>query len=79
MRTTLDIDDDVLQAAKELSRSRGRTAGSVISELARRGLANSGSKPKEPTETRNGVPVLPSRGEIITLEHVENLMDMDGI
>ncbi|MGD9588931.1 MAG: hypothetical protein AB7Q37_02300 [Pyrinomonadaceae bacterium] len=79
MRTTLDIDEDILQAAKELSRRRGRTAGSVISELARRGLTNTGSKTKEPAETRNGVPVLPSRGEIVTLEHVANLMDKEGI
>ena len=27
MRTTLDIDDDVLQAAKELARSEKKTAG----------------------------------------------------
>lgn len=39
MRTTLDIEDDVLQAAKELARQEGGTAGQVISALARRGLA----------------------------------------
>ena len=38
MRTTLEIDDDVLQAAKEIAASRGSTAGKVLSELARRGL-----------------------------------------
>ena len=38
MRTTLDIDDDLLQAAKELARAEGKTAGQVISELARKGL-----------------------------------------
>ena len=38
MRTTLDIDPEVLQAAKELARRDGRTAGEVISELARAGL-----------------------------------------
>jgi hypothetical protein len=38
MRTTLDIDDDVLQAAKELARRQGKTAGRIVSELARRGL-----------------------------------------
>jgi hypothetical protein len=39
MRTTLDIDDDVLQAAKELARRERKTAGRVLSELARRGMA----------------------------------------
>lgn len=35
MRTTLDIADDVLQAVKELARRHKKTAGQVISELAR--------------------------------------------
>lgn len=38
MRTTLDIDDDILAAAKDLARMEGRTMGNVISDLARRGL-----------------------------------------
>jgi hypothetical protein len=38
VRTTLDIDDDVVVAAKELARSQRRSLGAVISELARRGL-----------------------------------------
>jgi len=38
MRTTLDIDDDVLSAAKELARSAHKTAGQIISELARKAL-----------------------------------------
>ena len=38
MRTTLDIDDDILSAAKELARAEGKTAGQVISDLARKGL-----------------------------------------
>ena len=38
MRTTLDIDDDVLQAAKELSAREQKSAGKLISEWARRGI-----------------------------------------
>lgn len=56
MRTTLDIDDDVLQAAKELAAARRRTAGQVLSELARKGL-----EPAPRGRVRNGVPVLPGR------------------
>lgn len=56
MRTTLDIEEDVLQAAKELAASRGTTAGQVLSELARLGL----SRPSHGPE-RNGVPLLPRR------------------
>ncbi len=38
MRTTLSIDDDVLCAVKSLARRQGRSAGEVLSELARRAL-----------------------------------------
>ena len=38
MRTTLDIDDDVLAAAKDLAKAEGKTVGTIISELARREL-----------------------------------------
>lgn len=38
MRTTLDIDDGVLAAARAIAEAENRTLGSVISELARRGL-----------------------------------------
>jgi len=41
MRTTLDIDDDVLEAAKELGRRQRKTMGQVLSALARRALTAS--------------------------------------
>ena len=57
VRTTLDIDADVLQSAKELANLRGSTAGRVLSELAREALA----RPRPVARVRNGVPLLPSR------------------
>ena len=78
MRTTLDIEDDVLQAAKELALREGGTAGQVISALARRGLAAPAGKPKKSRRMRSGVPLLASRGEVVTLEHVQKLMDQEG-
>jgi hypothetical protein len=80
MRTTLDIEDDVLQAAKELARREGRTAGQVVSELARRGLgAPAAARSAGRARLRRGVPVLASRGEIVTLEHVLRLRDEEGV
>jgi predicted transcriptional regulator len=78
MRTTLDIDDDVLRAAKELARHQDRTAGQIISELVRKGLTIGRSGALD-GEFRNGVRLLPSRGEIITVDHVETIMDEEGI
>jgi hypothetical protein len=58
MRTTLDLDEDVLQAAKELAAARNTTTGKMISELARRGL-----RTPRGARVRNGVPLLPRRGK----------------
>jgi hypothetical protein len=79
MRTTLDIEDDVLQAVKELSRRGGGTAGQVVSKLVRIGLTTSSGKMRTSSRTKHGVPILPSRGELITMEHVAKLMDSEGI
>ncbi|MEI7731048.1 MAG: hypothetical protein WCO56_15840 [Verrucomicrobiota bacterium] len=79
MRTTLDIEDDVLQAARELAQREGSTAGRVISTLARRGLTGAPLKSGKTTGTRGGVPLLASRGEVVTLERVQNLMNQEGI
>lgn len=56
VRATLDIDDDVLQAAKEIAASRATTAGKVLSELARKALER-----RSTSRFRNGVPVLTRR------------------
>jgi hypothetical protein len=56
MRTTLDIDPDVLQAAKELAAHRRSTTGKVLSELARKALEN-----RTRSRVRNGVPLVPRR------------------
>ena len=79
MRTTLDIEEDVLQAAKELARQEHSTTGRVLSALARRGLAVPNGKRRQSSRLRNGVPVIPSRGEIITLEQIQKIMDEEGI
>ena len=74
MRTTLDLDDDVLQAVKELGVLHKKTAGQMLSELARKALL-----PSSPSRARvrNGVPLLPSRpgAPIMTMADVNRLRD----
>ena len=74
MRTTLDLDDDILDAARELARARGTSIGSVISALARAGL--------QPTsvEVVEGLPLIRARpgGQVITSEMVRRAVDDDG-
>ena len=74
MRTTLDIDDDVLQAVKELAEARGMTAGQALSALARQALT-----PDRIVRTRNGIPVLPRRSAKAvrpTMKLVNELRDL---
>jgi hypothetical protein len=58
VRTTLEIDDDILQAAKEIAANRASTTGRVLSDLARKALET-----KRPSRVRNGVPVMPRRAK----------------
>lgn len=73
VRTTLDIDEDVLESAKELAAKRGTTAGRVLSELARIALAPRSRS----SRMRNGVPVLPKQrsAQLVTPEIVNRLRD----
>lgn len=77
MRTTLDIEDDILQAAKELAEYEKTTTGKILSRLARKGLIGN-DRPREMT-FRNGVPVLPSRGVIVTNEMINKIREEEGI
>ena len=52
MRTTLELDDDLVHTAKQLARQRGATMGEMVSQLMRQGL-----EPKNPPRVRNGVPL----------------------
>ena len=70
MRTTLNIDADVLRATKELARLEGRTIGAVISALARRSLESA----HEGEPVKNCVPLMPGRPGvgIVTPDIVRN-------
>ena len=78
MRTTVNIDDDVLLAAKGLARRDGSSIGAVLSDLARRGL-NGVSSRGEVAESDDfcGFRPLPKRGGPVTNELIDRLRD-DG-
>ncbi len=77
MRTTLDIDDDVLRAAKELARREKKTAGAVISELTRKALTATPSEAEEP-EATYGFRPFPKRGEVVTNTQIDKLREEDA-
>lgn len=78
MRTTVDIDDDVLLAAKELARREKKSAGTVLSELARKGLNGvPDTAVDEQDESFYGFRPWPRRGKPVTNELINRLRD-DG-
>jgi len=74
MRTTVDLDDDVLTTAREISRLSGESLGRVLSALARRGFQPS-SQPR--IEEKLGIPVLVHESSPIpvTPDLVRQLLD----
>jgi hypothetical protein len=75
MRTTLDIDDDVLLAAKERARKEKISTGAALTLLARAGLNPSTRTPGRGRRSPLGITPLPGRGEVITNEHINRLRD----
>lgn len=88
MRTTLDIDADVLDAAKDIARRSRKSAGRVISDLARQALLRTapperGDSTAEPPAVYGFQPFAArgakGTGQLVTNELVNRLRDEEGI
>lgn len=80
MRTTLDIENDALQAAREHAKAERTTIGKFVSKAVRYYVTGGDSDSKRKYIYKNGVPVLPKRpGSVITMEHVQKLMEEEGM
>jgi len=73
MKTTLNIDDEILQAAKVLAAERAVSVGVILSELACRGL----QRPAVYHRRKKGFPVfeVARGGTLLTLERVKQFED----
>jgi hypothetical protein len=73
MRTTIDLDEELLRTAKSIAEARRETLSRVISDLAWKGLEPEGGRRK----TRNGFPLLAARpgARPVTAEHVAELLE----
>ncbi|MDE0173090.1 MAG: hypothetical protein OYH76_04640 [Defluviicoccus sp.] len=82
MRTTLNIDDDVLLAIREIARRESKPAGAVISGLLRQSLAGgyrSGAGDRsEPSAAEFGFRPFRQRGGIVTNELIDRLREESG-
>jgi hypothetical protein len=87
MRTTLDIADDVLFAAKEIAQREKKSIGQVMSDLARKAFAVGAYQPPADQMVPHvserlaqyGIQPLPSRGVVISNELIERLRDAEGV
>lgn len=83
MRTTLDIDDDLLRSAKELARRQGVSAGRVVSQLMRSALLMPGmtagpNKTAKPVARLGFCPLVGGKA-LVTNDEVNRLRDAEGI
>ncbi len=79
MRTTLDIEDDVLLAAKERAAREKISIGQALTALARAGLSAPGVPSPKRARLRGRLALLPQRKEIVTLAHVREVADKEGV
>ncbi len=87
MRTTLDIADDVLFAAKEIAQREKKSIGQVVSDLARKAFAVGAVPPEAATPVpqvserlaQYGIKPLPARGVVISNELIDRLRDAEGV
>ncbi len=82
MRTTLDIESDVLAAAKELARLQRVSTGQVVSRLMRQALSGQqppSAAPAPEAGRAGGFRPFPARGVVVTNELVNELRDREGV
>lgn len=79
MRTTINLDEDALLAAKQVAARERVSLGEAVSRLIRRGAAAPQPAPVARERLRGRFALLPRRDEVITPQHVRELMEREGI
>lgn len=76
MRTTVNLDDDVLFAVQERAKRERRSAGQVLSDLARVALTGPAIDPAS-AEERHGFAPLPKRGGAVSNALIDRIREDD--
>lgn len=80
MRTTVNIAEDALIAARHVAQREHLSLGDAVSELIRRGAAREPARAAKSLQALRGrFALLPARDEVITPQHVRELMEREGI
>ena len=82
MRTTIDIEDDILAAVKEMASQQRASAGTVVSRLLRQAMSGVGTGALPPVGALRsvaGFQPFPSQGVLITNARIDALRDAKGV
>ena len=79
MRTTINIAEDAVLAARHMAQRERISLGDAVSELIRRGTRQSDAALVQLAPLRGRFALLPVRDEVITPQHVRELMEREGI
>ena len=79
MRTTINFSDDALLVAKQVAAREGISLGDAVSKLVRAGASARPTIESKALPLRGRFALLPQRDEIVTPEHIRELMDREGI
>lgn len=79
MRTTLNLSEDALHVAKHYATRQQLSLGDAVSALIRAGAQVHAQGPSTTATLRGRFAMLPSRDEVITIDHVRELMEREGI
>ncbi len=79
MRTTLSLDNDVLLAVKERARRENRTAGEVLSDLARQALTQQQTSDPRTPGSFYGFEPFEHRGTAVSNALIDRLRDEEAV
>ena len=79
MRTTLALSDDIYLVAQQRAAREHITLGEAVSRLCRAGFVALNQAPVNPAPLRSPFSLLPARDELISSQHVYELMEQEGI
>ena len=79
MRTTLNLSEDALHVAKHYATRQQLSLGDAVSALVRVGAQVQAQVPSTMAAPRGRFAMLPARDEVITIDHVRELMEREGI
>jgi len=85
MRTTVNIEDDVLIASKDIARREKKSLGDVLSELVRRALQSPAAASNKRSELDRRliqlglVPYYAPKGKAVTNEQINRLKEEHGL